>query len=257
MSKKVIKLTQKNIESLVTKIIKEDGISELDKKTYTSAAAKARERGMSKLGDKFAAHGREHGTNVIDTISFEVAKRGTMVLRNLEFMNDRGDKKFKGELVSNDGDNGKIYSFDIFTSERGKELKTYMFGNNISQPSTVKDAKNYIYFLNDNGVDTFGLRPKQLTSGYADYMSENLSKKDLETQNTLNSNNKLLGELLKESLSEPKRVSYDVMIHKLNMGRELGEPDLSQMVDEVITDLTAYLGDSTSITGNKNTWPFK
>ena len=35
------------------------------------------------------------------------------------------------------------------------------------------------------------------------------------------------------------------------MGRELGEPDLSQMVDEVITDLTAYLGDSTSITGNK------
>ena len=44
--------------------------------------------------------------------------------------------------------------------------------------------------------------------------------------------------------SEPKRVSYDVMIHKLNMGRELGEPDLSQMVDEVITDLTAYLDDT-------------
>jgi len=254
MNKKVVKLTEKNIESLVMKIIKEDGISELDKKTYTSAAAKARERGMSKLGDKFAAHGRDHGTNVIDTISFEVDKRGTMVLRNLEFMNDRGDIKFKGELVSDDGDNGKRYSFDIFTSERGKELKTYMFGNNISQPSTVKDAKNYIYFLNDNGVDTFGLRPKQLTSGYADYMSEN----------TLKSNSVLLNKLLKESLSEPKRVSYDVMIHKLNMGRELGEPDLSQMVDEVITDLTAYLDDShplrhlgASITGNKNTWPFK
>lgn len=254
MNKKVVKLTEKNIESLVTKIINEDGISELDKKTYTSAATKARERGMGKLGDKFAAHGREHGTNVIDTISFEVAKRGTMVLRNLEFMNDRGDKKFKGELVSDDGDNGKRYSFDIFTSERGKELKTYMFGNNISQPSTVKDAKNYIYFLNDNGVDTFGLRPKQLTSGYADYMSEN----------TLKSNSVLLNKLLKESLNEPKRVSYDVMIHKLNMGRELGEPDLSQMVNEVITDLTAYLDDShplrnlgTSITGNKNVWPFK
>lgn len=222
-------------------------LNELDKKTYVSAAAKARERGMSKLGDKFAAHGREHGTNVIDTISFDVAKRGTMVLRNLEFMNDRGDKKFKGELVSDDGDNGKRYSFDIFTSERGKELKTYMFGNNISQPSTVKDAKNYIYFLNDNGVDTFGLRPKQLTSGYADYMSEN----------KLKSNSVLLDKLLKESLNEPRRVSYDVMIHKLNMGREMGEPDLSQMVDEVITDLTAYLGDGDSITGNKNTWPFK
>ena len=63
--------------------------------------------------------------------------------------------------------------------------------------------------------------------------------------------------ILKESLNEPSRVSYDVMIHKLNMGRELGEPDLSQMVDEVITDLTAYLGDGDSITGNRNTWPFK
>jgi hypothetical protein len=54
------------------------------------------------------------------------------------------------------------------------------------------------------------------------------------------------------SLNEPRRVSYDVMIHKLNMGREMGEPDLSQMVDEVITD-----GDNTSATGNRNTWPFK
>ena len=244
MNKKVVKLTEKNIESLVTKIINEDGISELDKKTYTSAAAKARERGMSKLGDKFAAHGREHGTNVIDTISFEVDKRGTMVLRNLEFMNDRGDKKFKGELVSDDGDNGKRYSFDIFTSERGKELKTYMFGNSISQPSTVKDAKNYIYFLNDNGVDTFGLRPKQLTSGYADYMSEN----------TLKSNSVLLDKLLKESLGESNKVSYDGMVQKLRNAKMLGEWDL---VDEVITDLTNYLGDNVTPTGNRNTWPFK
>lgn len=64
-------------------------------------------------------------------------------------------------------------------------------------------------------------------------------------------------EHIEEGIGEPKRVSYDVMIHKLNMGRELGEPDLSQMVDEVITDLTAYLDDGTSITGNKNVWPFK
>ena len=37
-----------------------------------------------------------------------------------------------------------------------------------------------------------------------------------------------------------KLVSFDVMIHKLNMGTELGEPHLSQMVNEVITDLTAH-----------------
>jgi len=64
-------------------------------------------------------------------------------------------------------------------------------------------------------------------------------------------------EHIEESLDESKRVSYDVMIHKLNMGREMGEPFLSQMVNEVITDLTAYLDDGTSITGNKNVWPFK
>ena len=165
MNKKVVKLTEKNIESLVTKIINEDGISELDKKTYTSAAAKARERGMGKLGDKFAAHGREHGTNIIDTLSFEVKNRGTMVLRNLEFkdegnyISNSGEIIIKGELVSNDGDNGKKYTFNVFLYERDKEIKTYLFGNNLSLPSTVKDAKNYIYFLNDNGVDTFGLRP--------------------------------------------------------------------------------------------------
>jgi hypothetical protein len=196
MNKKIIKLTEKDIESLVEKIIKEEDISELDKKTYTSAATKARERGMGKLGDKFAAHGREHGTNIIDTLSFEVKNRGTMVLRNLEFkdegnyISNSGEIIIKGELVSNDGDNGKKYTFNVFLYERDKEIKTYLFGNNLSLPSTVKDAKNYIQFLNDNGVDTFDLRPKQLTSGYVNYMSEqkrlkeDLPRRERERQET-------------------------------------------------------------------------
>ena len=44
-----------------------------------------------------------------------------------------------------------------------------------------------------------------------------------------------------ERKDDSERVTYQVMIDKLNIGRELGEPNLSQMVDEVITDLTAYL----------------
>lgn len=47
--------------------------------------------------------------------------------------------------------------------------------------------------------------------------------------------------LLQEGSGPGGRVSFDVMIHKLTMGKELGEPDLSMMVDEVITDLTSYL----------------
>lgn len=47
--------------------------------------------------------------------------------------------------------------------------------------------------------------------------------------------------LLQEGSGPGGRVSFDVMIHKLTMGKELGEPELSQMVDEVITDLTSYL----------------
>jgi hypothetical protein len=41
-------------------------------------------------------------------------------------------------------------------------------------------------------------------------------------------------------MMENKLVSFDVMKHKLNIGRQLGEPHLSQMVNEVITDLTAH-----------------
>ena len=132
----------------------------------------------------------------------------------------------------------------MFLYERDKEIKTYLFGNNLSLPSTVKDAKNYIQFLNDNGVDTFDLRPKQLTSGYVNYMSEN----------TLKSNSVLLDKLLKESLGESNKVSYDGMVQKLRNAKILGEWDL---VDEVITDLTNYLGDNVTPTGNRNTWPFK
>ena len=47
--------------------------------------------------------------------------------------------------------------------------------------------------------------------------------------------------LLQEGSGPGGRVSFDVMIHKLTMGKELGEPDLSMMVDEVITDLKTYL----------------
>ena len=64
-------------------------------------------------------------------------------------------------------------------------------------------------------------------------------------------------ENIEEGLGVGGRVSIQVMIDKLNMGRQLGEPDLSQMVDEVISDLQPYLGDGISITGNKNVWPFK
>ena len=183
MSKKIIKLTEKDIESLVEKIIKEEDISELDKKTYTSAATKARERGMGKLGDKFAAHGREHGTNIVDSISFDIKHMGTVVVKNMDFKND-GSPSFVGEVVSDDDKNGKKYSFQIFTSERNNEIKTFLHGNNVSLPSTVKDARDYIQLLNDNGIDTFGIRPKQITSGYVNYMSESLPRKERERQET-------------------------------------------------------------------------
>jgi hypothetical protein len=253
MSKKVIKLTEKNIESLVTKIIKEDGISELDKKTYASAATKARERGMSKLGDKFAAHGSEHGTNIVDSISFDIEKMGTIVIGNMDFKNDH-NPWFVGDVVSDSGSNGKRYRFELVISERSNELKTYLLGNNVSLPSTVKDAKNYLQLLNDNGIDTFNIKPKQITSGYVDYMSESLSVRERDTQNTLKHNTTLLNELLKEGLSESNKVSYDVMVQKLRNAKMLGEWGL---VDEVITDLTNYLGDNVTPMGNRNTWPFK
>ena len=47
--------------------------------------------------------------------------------------------------------------------------------------------------------------------------------------------------LLQEGSGPNGLVSFDVMRHKLIMGKELGEPDLSQMVDEVIKDLGEYL----------------
>jgi hypothetical protein len=186
---KVIKLTEKDIESLVEKIVKEENLIELDKKTYTSAATKARERGMGKLGDKFAAHGREHGTNIVDSISFDIQHMGTVVVKNMDFKND-GSPSFVGEVVSDDDKNGKKYSFQIFTSERNNEIKTFLHGNNVSLPSTVKDARDYIQLLNDNGIDTFGIRPKQITSGYVNYMSEqkrlkeDLPRRERERQET-------------------------------------------------------------------------
>jgi|TARA_R110000803_G_scaffold139156_3_gene205829 hypothetical protein len=169
--KKIVRMTSNDIESIVKKIVKEENINELDKKTYTRAAGEARERGMSKLGDRFASHGRDFGTNIVGDISFDIQYYGTNVVKNIEFSPD--GLSFRGDV--NKGDDGETskFRFDIFVDERNNKIKTYLHGNNVSLPSTVKDARNYLQLLNDNGVDTFGIRPKQITSGYADFVTEN------------------------------------------------------------------------------------
>ncbi|MHA2367073.1 MAG: hypothetical protein ACXAC7_24185 [Candidatus Hodarchaeales archaeon] len=60
-----------------------------------------------------------------------------------------------------------------------------------------------------------------------------------------------LKKLIKEEIqkltnedSNQGRVSFNTMIQKLTRGKELGEPNLSMMVDEVITDLGEYLNDT-------------
>lgn len=89
-------------------------------------------------------------------------------------------------------------------------------------------------------------------------LTESLSKRERLMQNTLETNNGLVSELLKESVGKPKKVSYDVMVQKLRNAKSMGEWSL---VDEVISDLITYDTkppiDNITPTGNRNTWPFK
>jgi hypothetical protein len=140
-------------------------INELDKETYYSASEKARERGMSGLADKFKSHGQEFGKSnekVVNTwdgsISFTYMGRhenDVIDVTNIEWY---GDKRFYGFV--------NRHKYPFYISVEDNNITTMWGGDSRVYPSTVSDARKYLKLLNDNGVDTGNIRPKQITVGY-------------------------------------------------------------------------------------------
>lgn len=149
-------------------------INELDKETYDSASEKARERGMSGLADKFKSHGQEFGTSKkkeyikVDediNISFTYIgrhKNDTIGVTNIEWcqigVNCKDGKKFNGFV-------GR-HKYPFFITVEDNTIVTWWGGDSKVYPSTVGDARKYLKLLNDNGVNTGNIRPKQITVGY-------------------------------------------------------------------------------------------
>lgn len=136
----------------------ENPIDELDKATYDSAAEKARAQGMDKLGDKFTTHGQEFGTGGVE-INFTDIDGYPLTVKNIEFRGDR--KSFDGTVVSDYSE--KKHNFHVVL--KPNKVVTYWGGDSIVYPSSRKDAKNYLALLNDNGIDTGGIDPRQITYG--------------------------------------------------------------------------------------------
>lgn len=82
--KKVIRLNESDIERLVKKIIKEDGLNELNKSTYNNAAAKAMSKGDENLALDFLDHSNEMGIDDNQGNDYHGRNSRYMFFSNLE-----------------------------------------------------------------------------------------------------------------------------------------------------------------------------
>lgn len=158
--KKIIKLTESDLRKIVKKTI-----MELDRSTYDRASDFAREKGYSKLADKFASHGKEFGLNQDrETITMIVKRLGetpyTVRILDLSSPN-KGYYQNEFELTTEDIETGDKKKFMINKFSDGIEF--HLNGDYPSLPETRKDARKILKKFIEIGEDVSNIDPRSIS----------------------------------------------------------------------------------------------
>jgi len=172
--RKVVKLTEKELEKIVRRMVKEESIQELDKATYDSAAAQADERGYKALSRRLSKHGKEYGKlskdATLDLVSREgMAHDDTQTYKildvevlptgaNLSVTNEKITEPFKIKVIT-------------YPSEGRIEVKRY---GDRTLAKTLRDAVKFMNILKHNGVKG-DFDPKLFTYGKVDFNESYIS----------------------------------------------------------------------------------
>lgn len=174
---KVVKLTEKELEKIVRRMVKEESIQELDKATYDSAAAQADERGYKALSRRLSKHGKEYGKLSKDATLDLVSREGMAhddiqtykildveVLptgANLSVTNEKITEPFKIKVMTYPGE-GRI------------EVRRFSSNGDRTLAKTLRDAVKFMNILKHNGVKG-DFDPKLFTYGKVDFNESYIS----------------------------------------------------------------------------------
>lgn len=145
--RKIIRLTEHDL----TRIVKRT-IMELDKSTYDSASEIAKERGYSKLADRFKEHGKNFGLNSDkNQINLVIQKDGTEDSHSFEIVGAK-EHEFGCDLKIETED-GKKHILNVIIkyeedSSKYKFRQMYYNENYLTLPETRKDAKKLVKACN-------------------------------------------------------------------------------------------------------------
>ena len=174
---KVVKLTEKELEKIVRRMVKEESIQELDKASFVSAAAQADERGYKALSRRLSKHGKEYGKLSKDATLDLVSREGMAhddiqtykildveVLptgANLSVTNEKITEPFKIKVMTYPGE-GRI------------EVRRFSSNGDRTLAKTLRDAVKFMNILKHNGVKG-DFDPKLFTYGKVDFNESYIS----------------------------------------------------------------------------------
>ena len=145
--KKVVRITESDIERLVKKIIKEEGLNELNKSTYNNAAAKAMSKGDENLALDFLDHSNEMGIDDNQGNDYHGRSSRYMFFSNLEQM-----RRQAGLLLDLDEDqvqeileNGHDWAQDHIAEAKNNMDQVFDFLMNETKSGDMGDHNDYEY----------------------------------------------------------------------------------------------------------------
>jgi len=174
---KVVKLTEKELEKIVRRIVKEESIQELDKATYDSAAAQADERGYKALSRRLSKHGKEYGKLSKDATLDLVSREGmahddiqTYKILDVEVLPTGANLSVTNEKIT------EPFKIKVMTypSEGRIEVRRFSSNGDRTLAKTLRDAVKFMNILKHNGVKG-DFDPKLFTYGKVDFNESYIS----------------------------------------------------------------------------------